>query len=362
MKILKLRNHIPIGGLSTREPADDTESPFRVSLGFEPAWYHHRCGVKFTETWHRDPLYRFRMIPKMKAELKRAFPVVPYWETSNREATISGIYGIGLVPGAFGMRLLYAPDRWPTLDYRDRLTLEQIEELEVDRVLQSPIVEDIFRQMDIIEKEWGMIFGYPNWQGVLNTAFNLRGEEIFIDMYDQPELVHQFLGVITDVMIRLATMVEERQRDSGFNINLLSVSNCVMNMISPDQYREFVYPYDRQIAESFKRFGVHTCEWDVTPYIDVLAELPKLGYLDMGMMSDMPRVKATFPDTYRCVLYSPVKLQDAPLETIRRDMGKIYRELGPCDLIVADVQLETPDGRVRDLLDICACLEETLPE
>ncbi len=138
MKILKLRNHIPVGGLSTREPADGTESPFRVSLGFDPAWYHRRCGVEFTETWHRDPLYRFRMIPRMKAELKKAFPAVPYWETNNREATISGVYGIGLVPGAFGMRLIYALDRWPTLDHSSRLTLEQIEALEADAVLKSP--------------------------------------------------------------------------------------------------------------------------------------------------------------------------------------------------------------------------------
>ncbi|MGQ9615501.1 MAG: hypothetical protein ACUVWJ_03775 [Spirochaetota bacterium] len=79
-KILKLRNHIPIGGVSTREPADGNNSPFRVSLGFDPAWYHKRCGVEFTERWHRDPYYRFRMISRMKAELKKTFPSVPYWD------------------------------------------------------------------------------------------------------------------------------------------------------------------------------------------------------------------------------------------------------------------------------------------
>ncbi len=352
-KILKLRNHIPIGGLSTREPADGTESPFRVSLGFDPAWYHRRCGVEFTEWWHCDPYYRWRMIPRMKAELKKAFPSVPYWDSSNREATISGVYGIGLVPGAFGMRLIYAPDRWPTLDPRSRLSLERIEKLEADRVLQSPLVEDLFRQMELIEREWGLIWGYPNWQGVLNTAYKMRGPDIFLDMFDRPDLVHHFLGVIAEVMIRLARRVEEKQRASGFDVDLLSVSNCVMNMISPGQYREFVQPKDRRIAGSFKRFGVHTCEWDVTPYIEVLSGLPNLGYLDMGMMSDLPRVKAAFPDTYRAVIYSPVKLQEAPLEVIARDMGKIYRELGPCDLIMDDVHPGTPDERVRDLLDIC---------
>jgi len=230
MSILKLRNHIPIGGLSTREPANGTESTFRVSLGFEPARYHQRCGVEFTERWHTDPYYRFEKLKVMKAELKKKFPSIPYWDSINREATISGIYGIGIIPGAFGKPILYSPDRWPTLDSHHKLSVKEIEKLKAEQALNSPIVEDIFRQMDIIEKEWGIIFGYPNWMGVLNTAFNLRGEELFLDMYDRPELVHYFLATITEVMIRLAHMVEGRQRASGFYINLLSVSNCVMNM------------------------------------------------------------------------------------------------------------------------------------
>jgi hypothetical protein len=127
-----------------------------------------------------------------------------------------------------------------------------------------------------------------------------------------------------------------------------------MNMISPEAYAEFVRPCDTKIAGSFERFGVHTCNWDVTPYIEVLTELPKLGYLDMGMMSDMRRVRETFPDTYRAVLYSPVKLQEGSPEEIRRDMEKIYNDLGPCDLVMADIQASTPDERVQALLDMCA--------
>jgi hypothetical protein len=357
--IKRLRNHIPVGGLSTREPVDGTESPFRVSLGFAPAWYYERCDVAFTERWHTDPYYRFEKLKVMKAELKKQFPSVPYWDSSNREATISGIYGIGIIPGAFGKPILYAPDRWPTLDSQHKLSVEGMEKLEVDQALNSPLVENIFRQMDIIEREWGMIFGYPNWQGVLNSAFNLRGEEIYLDMYDKPELVHRFLNVITEAMIRLCSMVEERQRASGFHISLISVSNCVVNMISPQQYEEFVYPCDLRIAEApFDRFGMHTCEWDVTPYIDVIKKLPRLGYLDMGMMSDMHKVKKTFPDTNRAVLYSPDKLKRNSLELIREHMAKIYNELGPCDLVMPDVDPDTPDERVRELLSICGELAE----
>jgi hypothetical protein len=359
MGVLKLRNHIPIAAPARREPADGSESSFRVSLGFEPGWYSRRCAVDFSETWHRDPYYRRKTLIAMKAELVRAFPTVSYWDLKRTEdlATVSGVYGAYPVPHLFGVPLIYRRDRWPALHPEKLLKPAEIERLDAKRVLESPVMEDILRQMDIIEKEWGTIHGYLNWQGVLNNAFNLRGQALFIDLYDKPDLVRRFFTVITEVMINLARRVQERQRASGFAVNQFSVSNCVMNMISPDQYAEFVRPFDRRIAASFERFGVHTCNWDVTPYIEVLAELPRLGYLDMGMMSDMARVSRTLPDTRRAVLYSPVKLQEAVLEEIRRDMEKIFAELGPCDLVMADIQASTPDARVRALLDICADIE-----
>jgi hypothetical protein len=356
VSIAKLRNHIPIASPARREPADGMEPPLRVSLGFVPGWFTRRCEVSFSGRWHRDPGYRYGTLKAMKAELHRAFPSVPYWDPDNDQdlATISGVYGAYPIPHAFGIPLVYGEDRWPALDPERRLSLEQIETLEADRVLNSPVVEDIFRQMDIIERQWGVVHGYLNWQGVLNNAFNLRGQEIFLDMFDKPDLVRHFFSVITEVMIGLARKIQERQRASGFPVDQFSVSNCVMNMISPESYAEFVRPLDAKIAGNFERFGVHTCNWDVTPYIEVLTELPKLGYLDMGMMSDMRRVRDTFPDTYRAVLYSPVKLQEAEIEEIRRDMQKIYDDLGPCDLVMADIEASTPDERVWALLDICA--------
>ena len=358
MKILKLRNYIPIAGPARREPADGSESSLRVSLGFEPAWFTRRCDVDFSKEWHKNPHYRRETLLMMKKQLVSAFPAASNWDLDRSEdlATISGVYGAYPIPHAFGVPLVYGADRWPALDPSRRLTIKEIEGSEAARVLQSPVVEDIFRQMDIIEQGWGKIHGYLNWQGVLNNAFNLRGQEIFFDMFDKPDLTHHFFAVITEVMIGLAQKVQERQRASGFYVDQLSVSNCVMNMISPEQYAEFVRPWDRKIAHAFERFGVHTCNWDVTPYIEVLSDLPKLGYLDMGMMSDMVRVRETFPHARRAVLYSPGKLQEVDLTEIRADMEKIYNELGPFDLVMADVQVSTPDERVRALLDMCAAI------
>jgi hypothetical protein len=359
MAVLRLRNHIPISAPARREPADGTESAMRVSLGFEPAWFHRRCGVDFSARWHKDPLYRYESLKAMKAELVKAFPSVTYWDLSYEDdlATISGCYGAYVVAGVFGLSLRYAPDRWPVAEPGTALSAREIENLDVGRLLQGPLVQELVDQMDTIESGWGKIHGYLNWQGVLNNAFQIRGQDIFLDMHKRPSFVHGFFSIISEVMIRLAKMVQERQRKSGFQINQFSVSNCTVNMISPEMYREFVFPCDTGIAHNFERFGVHTCNWDITPYIDTLKELPKLGYLDMGMKSDMARVKATFPDTRRAVMYWPTRLQDATIEAIRSDMKKIYRELSPCDIVMADIQSSTPDTRVQELLAICRSLE-----
>ena len=361
MSTLQLRNHIPISGPARREPANGTESPLRVSLGFEPAWFHQRCGVGFSERWHTDPIHRHETLARMKVELHRAFPTVTYWDTRRTDDTwtISGVYGAYFMAQVFGCQLQHAPDRWPTVVSKPALSLEELANLEPDDLLNPPIVADLFRQMDIIEREAGKIHGYLNWQGVLNNAFNIYGQALFVDMVDKPELARKFFALICDVMIALARRVQERQRQSGFYINQLDVSNCVINMISPRAYKEFVFPYDKKIAESFERFGVHTCNWNVMPYAQMLSELPKMGYLDIGIMSDLRKVRALFPDTRRAVMYSPVKLQDASMEEIEKDMRRIRDELSPCDIVMADIQAATPDARVNELLRICRSLEDS---
>ena len=355
MKVHQLRNHIPMGGPARREPVVGDETDMRVSLGFEPAWFGRRCDVDFSERWHTDPVYRYESLSAMKEQLVKAFPTITCWDPDNAEdlATLSGCYGAYVIPRVFGIPLRYAHDRWPELEQRQPFSVQGLEDLNATRLLSGPFVEELFGQMDVIEREWGTIHGYLNWQGVLNNAFHLRKQEIFLDIIDSPDFARGLFELIAEVMIGLAKMVQTRQRQTGFSIDQFSVSNCTLNMVSPQQYRELLLPWDRTIAESFESFGVHTCNWNVTPYIDVLNELPKMGYLDMGMMSDMPRVKKTFPDTNRAVIYRSQMLKKLSLEQIRKDMEKIYRELGPCDLVVADIDPDTPDERVRDLLTIC---------
>jgi hypothetical protein len=355
---LQLRNHIPISGPARREPADGTESPLRVSLGFEPNWYHLRCGVDLGERWHKEPRYRHDALVKMKAALHRAFPSVDYWNPADPRDTwtLSGVYGAYVVPQVFGCTLQYEADRWPLIVERPRRSLEEWASLDLEGLLNSPFVDELFGQMEIIAAEGGVIHGYLVWHSVINNAFNIIGPDIFLALGDEPEIVHRFFVRICDVMIYLAQRVQARQRQSGFAINQMDISNCVMNLISPRTYRNYFLPYDTRCAEAFDRFGVHTCNWDVTPYLPELVKLPRVGYLDMGMMSEMRQARTLFPDARRAVMYSPVKFHEAPLDEIEADMRRIYADLAPCDVVMADIQAETPDARIVALWEMCAAI------
>jgi hypothetical protein len=52
-------------------------------------------------------------------------------------------------------------------------------------------------------------------------------------------------------------------------------------------------------------------------------------------------------------MVSPVKFHDAPIAEIRADMRRIYEELAPCDVVMADIQVQTPDERVIALWEMC---------
>ena len=58
-------------------------------------------------------------------------------------------------------------------------------------------------------------------------------------------------------MLDAATQLHDLQRETGVDVRFFTVSNCLVNMISPDQYRDLLLPFDRRFAERFSSLGIH---------------------------------------------------------------------------------------------------------
>ncbi len=154
-------------------------------------------------------------------------------------------------------------------------------------------------------------------------------------------------------MIEGVKRLHELQLESGVKIDFFTISNCLVNMISPEQYHEILFPFDCRIAETFSCLGIHNCAWKADPYIDEYVRVPNVGYIDMGLDSNLAGAKQKFPNARRALVYKPTDLANKSLETMQIELERVTREYAPCDVVVGDIDVGTPDERVLAFLELC---------
>ena len=161
------------------------------------------------------------------------------------------------------------------------------------------------------------------------------------------------LDCVCTTMIEAAKRLHQKQQAYDDSLIFFTVSNCLVNMVEPDLYKEFLLPFDQKIADSFDVIGIHNCAWSATPYLVHYAKIPGVAYLDMGIDSDLEKSRSLFPDTRRAIMYTPMDLANKPLSEIEVDLEKIAQNYGPCDIVAADIESGTPDSKVQDFMELC---------
>ncbi len=269
--------------------------PPKIHLSFTPRWFARRMELDYGPAWHTDPIYRQKSFVRMAEKLNREFPSLkPGGDTTRIIGGISQIGSCTPMAALFGQRVEYGADRWP--DNKGRtLTDEETDALEVADILDHPFYLDLVRQMEIIKREWGVVEGELNLQGILNTAFRIRGQDVFADMYLNPTRVHHLLDVVCQTTILFNNELARLQAEYGCVKRHFVTSNCVGNMISERHYRAFVMPYDRKLHDHYTFFGIHNCGWNVDAYAKAYSEIGNILYLDFGFDSDLTALASCSP-------------------------------------------------------------------
>ena len=351
----QLISYIAPSAPATRRPAGGDEPFLRPEIGFTPMWYHKALGIDFGERWHTDPAYRRDAVASMGRELKRRFQDTNIgWVQDPDEPVdlLTGVFGACSVAAIYGVPIAYASDNWPNCVHQ-YLAADQVDRLKPPDLGSNPFFGELMQQVEWIAGKHGPVEGFINWQGVLNNAYRLRGADIFTDMALEPFRARHLFQCVATTMIDAVQRLYERQRETGVNATHFTVSNCLVNMVSPKQYGELLLPFDRDIAETFGLIGIHNCAWNADAYIQHYATIPNVGYVDMGLESNLPSAKDAFPDARRAIMYTPMELANKEFPEIRQDMELIAREYGPCDVVFADIELDTPDDRVLGVIELC---------
>lgn len=347
----QLISYIAPSAPATRRPATGEELPFRVEIGFTPYWYRRKIGIDFGQKWHNDPKYRKDTVLAMRKELNAHFPGYNIGIMSNKPDLLTGVYGACTIAAIYGIPIIYSKDNWPNCAHRP-LSDYEVNDLIPPDLDRNLFFQNLINQLNWIQKDQGTIIGFINWQGVLNNAYRLRGEQIFIDMFTNLELVLHLMSCVCTTMVEAARRLHQRQKMSNIEYHFFTVSNCLVNMISPEQYRDFVMPFDMKISQAFDLLGIHNCAWNADPYIEYYASIPNVGYIDMGIKSDLIKAKKFFTNARRAIMYTPMDLNSKSISQVKEDMNRIALSFAPCDIVVADIDEGTPDEKIIQFIDI----------
>lgn len=108
---------------------------------------------------------------------------------------------------------------------------------------------------------------HPDLQGPMNVCEMLWGSSLYVDLYDKPDLVKDFLALITETYIRFMRRWNELFPPlSGFAVHwsmlhrgCIMVRNDAATNLSPAMYEAFVQPCDRRLFDEFGGGGIHFC-------------------------------------------------------------------------------------------------------
>ena len=356
----QLISYIALGAPATRRPATENLPYLRPEIGFTPKWYHQALEIDFGEKWHTDPAYRRQTILAMRQEIDKRFPGNRIGKLDGRGESLdllTGVFGACTIASMFGVPIRYDKEQWPTSEHF-QLSDEEMGQLKPVAPETNPFFRSLMEQVDWIAGSEGKVVGFINWQGVLNNAHRLRGQQLFLDMLVDPDLVMNLLECVTTTMIDAAKMLQGRQQESGVSYSFFTVSNCLVNMIQPELYQEFILPFDLLIATEFDAIGIHNCAWNASPYLDDYASVPKVGYIDMGIGSDLVRARKLFPESRRSLMYTPMDLVNKSISEVRHDLEHIATDYGPCDIVAADIEAGTPDEKVAEFIALCDRISE----
>jgi len=136
----------------------------------------------------------------------------------------------------------------------------------------------------------------PDLQGPFDNAELLRGGDIFLDLYDQADLLDSVLKCLAQAQIGFAKRLQPLIRESaGYSHqhavkiagNIL-IRNDSTIMMSADMYRDLVAPHDSFVLRESGGGGIHSCG-NIGHIADSYFDLPGMAGLDLGQpeMNDL---------------------------------------------------------------------------
>lgn len=234
-------------------------------------------------------------------------------------------YGTGIMSSLFGAEIFEMPRETNTLPttkaFNDSDKIREIIEKglpDLKRGFGGNVLFFGERCAEIFEnypkiKKYVEVY-HPDAQGPLDVAELLFGGEMFYEMYDEPELVHAALRLITDTYkafmekwYGIFPKKEELSVHWGWMHKgpLMIRLDSAMNL-SPEFYNEFSKPYDSELFDHFGGGCMHFCGRG-DHFVPSLCEIEKLYGINLSQphLNDMDKIFSAVGERGKRILGLP---------------------------------------------------------
>jgi hypothetical protein len=250
-----------------------------------------------------------------------------------------------------GCQVDYAVDAAP------RVLSAHLEELALDpqEAFRSRAFRRFEHLVETLHTRYGYVCGDVNWGGILNVALDLRGESLFLDLFDKPAAVRLFFSAIAEVIQRFTAGIQQRTGTSSMSVNrtvrhftspVFLHSECSHTMLSVRDYEKHLLNFDLSWSARYRPFGIHYCGADPHRYAEAFATIPHLDFLDVGWGGDVKLLRKFLPRTFLNIRLSPVEIINQSPAEIRDTIRGLVRDSGKPGL--TGVCCINMDDQVRD--------------
>lgn len=187
-------------------------------------------------------------------------------------------FGTSIIPLLFGVEPFIMADELDTLPtsrpLNDAEAIHRLVDAGVPDIHQGYMarVLEMGRRYIEIAEQYPRIGRYvfiyhPDLQGPMDICEVIWGSSLFYALYDQPDLVHALLNLITETYLRcmrawmdVVPFHPDGNAHWGFyhRGNIMLRDDSAMNL-SPEMFDQFVRPYDQRLLDELGGGAIHFC-------------------------------------------------------------------------------------------------------
>ncbi len=325
-----------------------------LGVGFYPDWFHKHYGISFGKEYYFDPEVRIATRMEMEKRLYERFGDVGLGNPDPEPKPLI-TFGMVMLPSIFGCEIIYKDDALPWAMPLN-LSENDIMKLEVPDIFNSHPMTDMIRQIEYLKGKYGNVVGDINTTGVQNLALKIRGDKLYFDFFEKPELCRYLMQICTDCIIQLFKFNHETTGTGAVDVTpmcdprLYVFPNCTAEQISLETYVSQILEYDNQVADACHPVGIHHCG-SVDEVLDGYKKVRHLEFIEIGFGSDVKRTREVCgPQVSVNARISPVLMKNGTSEEVAAEVRRLIDNGAPLENFSIDtvgLTYGTPDENVR---------------